>query len=106
MTLINITHSLEDSEFFERFLGVTLSGVVSRFSAEEFLMVNDPLADFHEFRLRRAVSDDGELFENLSFLIDARFSRGDDVYIQGGGFRLNFSAFMRDARSVLGELES
>lgn len=49
-----------------------------------------------EVFLESAISEDGEEFEQASFIITSFFKQNGDVFAQGGGFKMNLSELFRE----------
>lgn len=100
---INITHAMEDSEFFNSFSDIEVAGWTTLYRIKLNQVSKDNLKYLDTFFVLRAVSDDGEVFDSLEFVISSRFVRDGEVYLQGGGFCFNYSEYMRDTKAAYEE---
>lgn len=102
---IHITHAVETTEFLASFPEVPESELPAWLAAQEAYGLENELNSMGSFFVNRAVSSEGDVFDNLEFRITARFTLNGETYIEGSGFRFNYSEYIRDARAAIAELK-
>lgn len=53
------------------------------------------------FTFESAVDEDGNRYDDVTFVIEARYMRDGDVYLAGGGFVANASEMLRRIEGVI-----
>jgi len=101
MTLTYLSHAVEDVEFLASFPKLPTEELYAWLEEQRKYGEESNVRDLQSIYIRRALTEDGENIEHIEFIVDARYTRDGTVYIQGSGFVLNYSEYMRDAKAAI-----
>lgn len=99
---INLNHAVEDHEFFIGMEDLSDAQILEMLD-EVGEFTPEMIEDGEVFFVGRATSDDGDVYENVAFVVDAVFTIDLETFIQGAGFRFNYTEYMRDIRTAFKE---